>query len=56
MSYCQEMKEGEIYYCGKCGLELQVVKENKDCYDGNKGKCVEPCELKCCGEGLKLKE
>ena len=56
MAYCQEMKEGEIYYCSECGIELAVVKENKDCYDGKKGKCVEPCVLKCCDTPLKLRK
>jgi len=50
------MKEGEVYCCSECGLELEVVRENRDCYDGKKGECVEPCMMTCCGKPLKLKE
>jgi hypothetical protein len=31
MPNCHEMKTGDIYVCEGCGLELQVVKECKEC-------------------------
>ena len=36
MSNCHEMKKGEIYMCGDCGIELQVIKE---CSDVGKDEC-----------------
>jgi predicted nucleic acid-binding Zn ribbon protein len=59
MPGCHDMKEGEIYYCEDCGLELKVVKECKNAY-----KPVEECEccqehgpttFSCCGIALKKK-
>lgn len=60
MANCHEMKNGEIYVCKDCGLELKVVKECRDA-----GKPAEACEchhdgtscvLTCCGESLVKKE
>ena len=31
MASCKEMKEGQIYECKECGLQLQVVNECKMC-------------------------
>lgn len=45
---CSEMKRGQIYVCGDCGLELKVVKE----CDCSEDSCTEPG---CSGEGLTLK-
>jgi hypothetical protein len=36
MSNCHEMKKGEIYTCGDCGIELQVIKE---CSDAGEDAC-----------------
>jgi hypothetical protein len=56
MPNCHEMKNGEIYSCEDCGLELQVIKECKD-----SGKPAEecgchpaagPCTFSCCGKDL----
>ena len=47
---CSEMKLGQIYVCGDCGLELKVVKEC-DCSEDS-CTCAEPGS---CGEGLTLK-
>ena len=56
MSNCHEMKKGEIYMCGNCGIELQVVKECKDagipaedCACHSDG---ESCTFSCCGQEL----
>lgn len=51
MSVCGEMKQGQIYVCEQCGLELKVVKE---CDCGLEQECS--CSaMSCCGDGLKLK-
>ena len=47
---CSDMKIGQVYVCGDCGLELKVVKEC-DC-DEESCSCS---DLQCCGGGLKLK-
>jgi hypothetical protein len=55
MPSCHAMKLGQIYVCGECGLELQVVKECEEC--GEEGECgLEECTFECCGEEMKLKE
>lgn len=59
MSSCHDMKEGEIYVCQDCGLELQVIKECRDsgqpintcgCHQEN-----ESCSISCCGLEMKKK-
>lgn len=53
MATCADMKVGQVYVCGDCGLELKVVKEC-DCSSG-----AEECSCSaadCCGGPLKLKE
>lgn len=56
MATCHEMKEGEIYTCDTCGIELQVVKQ---CGSEGKVECSIPeeqdCHFTCCGEELKKK-
>ena len=59
MSNCHEMKKGEIYVCGDCGLELEVVKECKDvgmlseeCACHSEG---DSCMISCCGKALMKK-
>jgi hypothetical protein len=47
---CSEMKLGQVYVCKDCGLELKVVRAC-DC-EGESCSCA---DLKCCGEGMKLK-
>lgn len=55
MIHCDEMKEGKVYVCDGCGLELKVIKECKECItdDGECG-CGE-CSFVCCDKPLKLK-
>ncbi len=47
---CSEMKLGQVYVCGDCGLELKVVKEC-DCSEES-CTCTDPG---CGGAGLMLK-
>ena len=60
MASCHEMKEGQIYVCEDCGIELKVIKECK-----NSDKPAADCGCHgdeesggffCCGKGIKLKE
>jgi hypothetical protein len=61
MPSCNEMKKGEVYACGECGLELKVVKECKDAAEnaetcaccGEEDIC---CDITCCGEPLVIKK
>ena len=55
MSKCSDMKKGDIFTCGDCGLELQVVAE---CTDDHQDQCC--CDskdggLNCCGKPLAKK-
>ena len=55
MPSCSEMKVGQIYACGECGMELQVVKECTEC-EGDDATCSDdPCTFQCCGKDLVLK-
>jgi len=57
MANCHEMKLGQVYVCEDCGLELEVVKECKECgTEADTCGCEAPCTFECCGEPLKLKE
>jgi hypothetical protein len=61
MPSCNEMKKGEVYYCGECGLELKVVKECKDAKkDAETCACCGEddicCDITCCGEPLSKKK
>lgn len=56
MPRCDEMQEGEIYYCERCGLEIQVLEE---CSHEEGDDEEEVCSVEgfvCCGEPLTLKE
>jgi hypothetical protein len=57
MASCQEMKKGQVYTCGDCGLELQVIKECEECgTEQATCSCEVDCELECCGQPLVLKK
>jgi hypothetical protein len=61
MPSCNEMKKGEVYACGECGLELKVVKECKDAKkDADSCSCCGEedicCDITCCGEPLTIKK
>jgi hypothetical protein len=55
MSCCLDFKEGQIWVCETCGLEIKVVKKC-DCAETSNTKVCEPnlC-LTCCDKPLKLK-
>lgn len=48
---CGELKEGEIFVCDDCGLELKVT---KPCDCAEEGACTEQGFV-CCGESMKKK-
>ena len=56
MTRCDEMREGDLYVCEKCGLEIEIVEE---CNHEDGEEADETChitEFMCCGEPLTLKE
>lgn len=56
MARCDEMREGEVYCCEHCGLEIQVIEE---CSHEEDEEAEEICRIEdfvCCGEPLSLKE
>ena len=53
MANCCDMKEGDLYYCETCGLELEV-KKNCTCKPNLEGCCTVP--LSCCGNEMTKKD
>ena len=56
MARCDEMREGEVYYCEECGLEIEVLEE---CSHEEGDEDEETCSIEgfmCCGRPLTLKE
>ncbi len=56
MARCDEMREGEVYYCEHCGLEIEVLEE---CVHEEGEEAEEVCRIEgfvCCGEPLTLRE
>jgi hypothetical protein len=52
MAICHEMKEGDVFFCELCGLELRV---EKTCSCGTgEDACSVP--LQCCGQDMTKKE
>ena len=51
MAICHEMKQGDVFYCEACGLELRVEK-TCSCGTGEDG-CTVP--LQCCGKDMTKK-
>lgn len=49
MANCCDMKEGDVFVCNVCGLELKVQKTCK-CTTGAEGACTVP--LMCCGKEM----
>ena len=51
MAICHEMKQGDVFFCELCGLELKV---EKTCSCGtSEGACSVP--LQCCGKDMTKK-
>jgi hypothetical protein len=55
MPHSHEMKQGQVYYCEGCGLELKVVKECKDCGTDAKECACGECSFVCCDKPMQLK-
>ncbi len=56
MPRCDEMREGEVYYCEHCGLEIEVIEE---CSHEEGEEAEEACRIEdfvCCGEPMSLRE
>ncbi len=49
MANCADMKEGDLFVCDACGLELRVEKACT-CSSGEEGACSVP--LQCCGKDM----
>jgi len=49
MANCSEMKEGDLYICKTCGLELKVSKACS-CGSASGHACSVP--LQCCGQDM----
>ena len=52
MARCDEMREGDVYYCERCGLEIEVIEE---CSHEDGEEAEETCrveEFVCCGEPM----
>ncbi len=47
MADCADMKEGDLYVCEACNLEIRV---EKACSSGEEGACSVP--LQCCGKDM----
>ena len=55
MARCDEMHEGDVYVCEKCGLEIEVIEEcSHDNDDADETCRVE--EFVCCGEPMTLRD
>lgn len=49
MANCCDMKEGDVFVCNQCGLELKVSNPCS-CEPGEAGSCNVP--LQCCGKEM----
>jgi hypothetical protein len=52
MANCGDMKEGDLYQCNTCGLEL-AVKKACSCSTGSEDACS--VDLQCCGKEMTKK-
>jgi hypothetical protein len=52
MANCCDMKEGDVFYCKICGLELSV-KKACTCEKDGKDSCSVP--LQCCNQEMTKK-
>ena len=56
MLSCHDMKQGDVYVCEECGLELQVKRECKES-ETPAEECAchtdaSACTFSCCGRDL----
>ena len=49
MADCSQMKEGDLFVCETCGLQLVVLKACS-CIAGEEVSCTVP--LQCCGKDM----
>jgi len=56
MPRCDEMREGEVYYCEHCGLEIEVIEECSHDEDEEAEVVCRAEEFTCCGAPLTLRE
>ena len=49
MANCGDMKEGDLYKCDSCGLELQVTSA---CSCGSESEDACSVPLQCCGKDM----
>ena len=55
MASCHEMKQGEVYVCKDCGLELKVVAQCKN-HGGTKDvHDHDTCNFTCCEAEMTVK-
>ena len=54
--HCNDMKVGEVYACGNCGIELEVIKNcNHEGHDQCCDSCADEsadCNFTCCGADM----
>ena len=55
MVHCHDMKEGQVYVCEECGLELKVEKSCTADGKHPKGVSCTRCIHVCCNKDMKLK-
>jgi len=55
MVHCHDMKEGQVYVCEECGLELKVAKSCTADSNHPKGVSCTRCIHVCCNKDMKLK-
>lgn len=56
MTRCDDMRQGDVYCCEECGLEVEVLEE---CTHEEDDESEESCSIEgfvCCGRPLTLKE
>ena len=55
MASCHEMKQGDVYVCKDCGLELKVVAQCKNFGISEDDHDHAPCNFVCCEKEMVVK-
>ena len=55
MASCHEMKQGEVYICKECGLELKVVAQCKNHGTSKEAHDHDTCNFICCEAEMSVK-